>query len=113
MSTFLFKALKSLGIFFNLSIPSLSTSDFKLAKSVFLAKSYVPTHVALFKSAIVTKSDKSNSTFKFPFKDLGLEKYSLIYSINFLSIQLLQELSWPFHLTYILSPFILITFFNS
>ena len=29
---------------------------------------------------------------------------------SFLSIQLLNDLSYPFHLTYILSPFLLITF---
>ena len=35
LSTLLFKLLKLLGILFNLSISTLSPSDFKLAKSVF------------------------------------------------------------------------------
>ena len=37
--------LKSTGIVSNLPISNLSTSDFKLAKSTFLAKCYVSTHV--------------------------------------------------------------------
>ena len=40
----------------------------------------------------------------------SLEKYLLIYTKSFLSIQPLNELSHPFHLTYNLSPFFLITF---
>ena len=43
--------LKSLSTVFNLSISNLSTSDFRQAKSVFSAKDYVSTPVALFKSA--------------------------------------------------------------
>ena len=39
LSTVLFKSLKLVGTFFNLSISDLFTSDFKLAKSVVLAKS--------------------------------------------------------------------------
>ena len=38
LSTLLIKVLKPLGTFFNLSISNLSPSDFRLAKSVFLAK---------------------------------------------------------------------------
>ena len=53
LSTLLLKLLKLLGTFFNSSISKLSTSDFKLAKSVFLAKSDVSTPVAIFKSAFV------------------------------------------------------------
>ena len=55
VSTLLFKVLKPIGIFFNLSISNLSTSDFKLAKSVFLAKSDVSTPVALFRSASIAQ----------------------------------------------------------
>ena len=43
--------VKLLGTYFNLSIPNLSTSGFKLAKPIFLAKSDVSTSVAFFKSA--------------------------------------------------------------
>ena len=43
LSTLLFKLFKQIGIFFNLAMSSLSTSDFKLAKSAFLAKSDVST----------------------------------------------------------------------
>ena len=53
LSTLLFKLLKPLGTFFNLSISNLSTSDFKLGKSGFLAKSNVSTHVAFFISVFV------------------------------------------------------------
>ena len=35
----------------------------------------------------------------------GLGKYWLIYTKSFLSIQLSNELSYPFYLTYNLSPF--------
>ena len=49
----LFKLLKSVGRFFSLSISNLSTLDFKLAKSTFLANVYVSTPVVFFKSAIV------------------------------------------------------------
>ena len=45
LSTLLFKLLKLVGMFFNLS---LSTSDSELAKSVFLAKDDVSTPVAFF-----------------------------------------------------------------
>ena len=53
LSTLLFKLFKLLSTFFNLSISNLSTSDFKLAKSVFLARDDVSNRVALFKSAFV------------------------------------------------------------
>ena len=53
LSALLFKLFKLLSTFFNLSISNLSTSDFKLAKSVFLARDDVSTRVALFKSAFV------------------------------------------------------------
>ena len=46
--------LKLLGTFLNLSISSLPTLDFKLAKSTFLANYDVSTPVAFFKSAFVT-----------------------------------------------------------
>ena len=53
LSTLLFKSIKPLGTFFNLSMSNLCTSDFKLAKSVFLANSDVSTPVASYKSAFV------------------------------------------------------------
>ena len=53
LSTLVFKLFKLLGTLFNLSISSLSTSDFKLAKSVFLANYDVPTPVAFFKPDFV------------------------------------------------------------
>ena len=56
---------------------------------------------------------KSNSIFTFATKDFGFGKYSLIYTMSFLSIQLLNELSYPFDLTYNLLPFLCITFFKS
>ena len=73
LSTLLFKLLKQLGTFFNLSISNLSTSDFKSAKSVFLAKSNVSTTAAFLKSASVQ------------LLHLFL-KISLIYAMSFLSI---------------------------
>ena len=53
LSTFFFKLLKLVVTFCNLSISNLYPSDFKLAKSVFLAKSDVSTPVAFFKSAFL------------------------------------------------------------
>ena len=49
LSALLFKLLKLFGTFLNLSMSNLSTSDFKLPKSVFSAKSDVSTPVAFFK----------------------------------------------------------------
>ena len=77
--------LKLLGTFLNLSISSLPTLDFKLAKSTFLVNYDVSTPVAFFKSAFVTQLDKSNSSFTLPPEDF--------FSMSFLSIQLLKELS--------------------
>ena len=45
--------LKSTGTSNNLSASNLSTLDFKLAKSIFLAKDYVSIPVAFFKSVFV------------------------------------------------------------
>ena len=53
LSTLFFKLLKLIGTFSNLSLSDLSTSDFKLVKSGFLAKSEVSTLVQFFKSAFV------------------------------------------------------------
>ena len=53
LSTLLFYLVKLLGIFFNSSISNLFTSDFQLAKSVFLAKDDKSTPVAIFKSPLV------------------------------------------------------------
>ena len=53
LSTLLFKLLKLVATFFNLSVSIWSASDFKLAKSVFLAKDYVSTHVAFFKFVFI------------------------------------------------------------
>ena len=53
LSTLLFKLSKPIGTFLNLSMSNFSTSDFKLAKSVFLATPDVSTPVAFYKSAFV------------------------------------------------------------
>ena len=45
----LFKLLKPVSTYLNLSISNLSASDFKLAKSVFLANSDLSTPVTFFK----------------------------------------------------------------
>ena len=50
LSILLFKLFKILGTFFNSLLSNLSTTGFKLAKSVFLAKDDVSTPVASFKS---------------------------------------------------------------
>ena len=63
----LFSLLKSTGIVFSLPITNLLISDFKLTKSVFLAKFDVSTPVVFYKSDIVAFWDKSNSTFVFVF----------------------------------------------
>ena len=85
--------LKLVDIFFNLSKSNLSTSDLNLAKSTFIANFDVSTPVTFFKSAFVAYLDKSNSTFTLPLKDFGSGKYSRNYTMPFLSIQLLKELS--------------------
>ena len=46
--TLLFKLFKAVGTFFNLLIPYLSTLDFKLAKSTFLANFDVSAHDVVF-----------------------------------------------------------------
>ena len=51
--TLLSKLFKPVGTFSSLSLPNLPTSDFKLAKSTFLANFDVLTTVALLKSAFV------------------------------------------------------------
>ena len=71
----------------------MSTLGFKLAKSTILANFDVSTPVAVFKTAFVAYLDKSNWNFTLPPKDFGSGKYSLIYTISYLSIQLLKELS--------------------
>ena len=85
--------LKLVETFFSLSISNLSILDFKLAKSTFLAKDDVSIPVSFFKSVFVAYLEEPNSTLTFPFKDLGSGKYSLIYTMSFPSIQLLNELS--------------------
>ena len=97
-------------VHFLISFFNLTTSDFKLPKSVFLAKSDVTTPVALFKTAFVALLDKSNSIFTHASKDFGFGKYSLIYTMFFVSIHLLNELLYLFHLTYNVSHFFFITF---
>ena len=92
LSTLLFKLHKLVGTFFNLSICNLSTLDIRLAESTFLAKNDISIPVTFYKSVFVAGLDKSNSTFSFP-KDFGPGKYSLIYTMSFLLIQLLNELS--------------------
>ena len=53
LSTLFFKLLKLIGTFFNVSLSDLFTSDFKLVKSDFLAKSEVSTLAQFFKSTFV------------------------------------------------------------
>ena len=53
LSILLFKLLKPLAQFFNLSISNLSTLDFKLAKSTFLANFYLSIPVTFFKYSFV------------------------------------------------------------
>ena len=55
----------------------------------------------------VAELGKPYSTFILHPDDFGSGKYSFILCL-FLSIQLLKELSCPFHLTYNLSPFLLL-----
>ena len=110
LSTLLYKLFKLVGTVFDFSMSYLSTSDFKLAKSYFLAKDGVSTPDAHFKSVFVAQLDKCSSTFTFAPKEFVFGKYSPIYIMSLLSIQILNELSYPFHLTSNLSPFILITF---
>ena len=68
LSTLLFKLLKLFGTFFNLSMSNLSTSDCKLAKLVFLAKSDISIPVAFFKYTFLAELDKTNSDFTFASK---------------------------------------------
>ena len=58
-----------------------------------LAKFNVSTPGVVFKSAFVAQLDKFNSTFRFLPKGFYLGKHSLIYTLSFLFIQLLKELS--------------------
>ena len=51
-----------------------------------------------------------NSTFTFAPKYFSFRKYSLIYTMSFLSIQILKELLYPFRSTHTLFPFLFITF---
>ena len=76
-----------------------------------LYKKGVSTPLAFLKSAFVALLDKSNLTFTLASKDFvfGI-LFTHLYYVFFLSIQLLNELLYPFHLTYNLSPFILIAF---
>ena len=78
--------------FCNLSKSKLSKSDSKWAKLVFVAKFDGSTPVVSFKSAFVAQLDQSNSAFTFASKDLGFRKYSLIYSMSLLFIQLWNDL---------------------
>ena len=91
---------KLLGSFFSLSRSNLPLLDFELSKSTFLASFYKSTPIAFFKYAFVALLDKSNSTFTLYPKHFGCGKYSLIYILSFLSVELLKKLSQPFHLTY-------------
>ena len=53
LSTLLSNLFKPVGTFFNLSKSYFTTSDFKLAQSVFLAKSDVSTPATILRSASV------------------------------------------------------------
>ena len=81
---------------------SLSIFDIKAAQSTFLAKSDVSIPVACFKSDFVAQWSKSNSTLFCSYCGYMILEISSIYiTKSFLSIQLLNELSKPSHLTYI------------
>ena len=80
----------------NLSMSNLLTSVFKLAKFDFSAKLEVSTCEIFLISAFVAELDKSTLTLISP--PNGSDG-------SFLSIQLLIELSYPFHLRYSLFPF--------
>ena len=77
------KLLRLVETFFSLSISNLSTLDFKLAKSIFLAISEILALVSFFKSDFVSYLDKSTSSFSLSSNDYGSAKYSLIYTISF------------------------------
>ena len=100
LSNLLFKLLKQLGKFFDLSTSNLSKSGLKLAKSVFLAKSDVSKPVVFFKS-------------DFGYGYVVLGSNSFYVKIYFLTIYLLKKLFTSFLLTYILLPSCLDYFFNS
>ena len=85
LSTLFFKLLKLLDTFFNLSIFTLSTSDFKLVKSVFQAKSDVQQLLGFLNLLLL---HKSYCTFTISHEDFSPGKYSLIYVMSFLSIQI-------------------------
>ena len=79
------KLIKSTEVVSNLAISNLSVSDFKLAKSSFLANFGISTLVEFFKSAFVAYLDKSYWTLSFLPKGISLGKYSLMYTMSFLS----------------------------
>ena len=64
-------------------------SDFKLAKSAFLAKSYVLTPVVFFKSQVANSRNLSQLLLR----NMVLENNSFSITIFFLSIHLLKEVS--------------------
>ena len=72
LSNLLYKLLKAVETFFSLSISNPSTSDFKLAEWIFLAKDDALIPAAFFKSVFIAQLGRSNSDFTFP-KNLVLE----------------------------------------
>ena len=60
--------------------------------------------------AKLLQEDKSNTTFTFAPKDFGFGIYSLIYTMSFLSIQLLNKLLYLSHFICSLFPFCFVTF---
>ena len=85
---------------------NLSTSVLRLAKLVSRGKLEVSTCEIFLISVFVVYLFRSILTF------IVSPKCEL-NGLGFLSIQLLNELLYPFHLTYNLSPFLLIIFFYS
>ena len=65
---------------------NLSTSDYKLSKSVFLAKFDLSALTAFLKSSFVAQLYKSNSNLRFARIGFVFRKYSLIYLMSFLTI---------------------------
>ena len=112
LSTALLDLLKSEGTVTSLSI-SASTLDFRLAKSTFSDNSDVISSSSFFYFKFCCiYSRKANSTFIFFYYDYLLLDNSLLYTMIkfFFSVQVLNELVQPFHLTYNVSTFFFITF---
>ena len=98
LSNLLYKLLKAVETFFSLSISNPSTSDFKLAEWIFLAKDDALIPAAFFKSVFIAQLDRSNSNFTFP-KNLVLENiHSFMICLFYQSNCQKTIISFPFHI---------------